>query len=62
LIKNKFNKMLSKGVKHLLKRNQASLINTQARAMGGGEKKPSMPATETDFDVVVVGKLFIFIH
>lgn len=48
--------MLSKGVKHLLNRNQIGLINTQARAMGGGPKKPNMPSSENDFDVVVVGK------
>ena len=28
---------------------------TQSRGMGGGEKKPNMPASETDFDVVLVG-------
>jgi hypothetical protein len=53
--------MISKGVKQLLKINQAGLINTQARAMGGGEKKPNMPAAETNFDVVLVGKYFYYI-
>jgi hypothetical protein len=48
--------MISKTVKQLLKNNKAGLINTQARAMGGGPKKPNMPASENDFDVVVVGK------
>lgn len=47
--------MISKGVKQLLKR-QNGLIQTQARTMGGGPKKPNMPASETNFDVVVVGK------
>ena len=32
------------------------LVMTQARAMGGGEKKPSMPIAERDFDIVFVGK------
>jgi hypothetical protein len=42
-------------VKQLLKNNNATVIKTQARAMGGGPKKPNMPATETNFDVVLVG-------
>lgn len=29
---------------------------TQHRAAGGGPKKPAMPSTQTDFDVVFVGK------
>jgi hypothetical protein len=49
--------MIQKSMKQMLaKRNLAGLISTQARAMGGGPKKPNMPATETDFDVVFVGK------
>ena len=32
------------------------LIKTQARAMGGGERKPSMPVAERNFDIVFVGK------
>ena len=48
--------MISNSVKQLFKR-QSGLIQTQARSMGGGPKKPNMPATETNFDVVVVGKL-----
>lgn len=47
--------MISKTVKQLLKK-QTGLIQTQSRSMGGGPKKPNMPATETNFDVVVVGK------
>ena len=31
------------------------LVMTQARAMGGGEKKPAMPNAERDFDIVFVG-------
>jgi len=33
------------------------LVNTPARNAGGGKKKPSMPSTERDFDVVLVGGL-----
>jgi len=50
--------MISNSVKHLLKR-QAGLTTTQARAMGGGPKKPNMPASETNFDVVLVGKFHL---
>ena len=32
------------------------MMRTQARCMGGGPKKPNMPPTERDFDVVLVGK------
>lgn len=52
--------MISKGVKQLLKNNRSTMVRTQARAMGGGEKKPNMPASETNFDVVLVGKLFYY--
>jgi len=31
----------------------------QRNFAGGGPKKPAMPATETDFDVVFVGKYFL---
>ena len=33
-----------------------SLVATQSRGMGGGKAKANMPATETDFDIVLVGK------
>jgi hypothetical protein len=33
-----------------------SLVATQSRGMGGGKAKPNMPVTETDFDIVLVGK------
>lgn len=34
----------------------AKVLAAQSRRMaGGGPKKPPMPATQTDFDVVVVG-------
>jgi hypothetical protein len=52
--------MISKSVKQLLKTN--SLVKTQARAMGGGPKKPNMPPSETNFDVVLVGKYFLFFN
>jgi hypothetical protein len=47
--------MISKSMKSAFKQRQA-LVNLQSRAMGGGEKKPAMPASETNFDIVVVGK------
>ena len=38
---------------------QAASLTMQGQVRpfsGGGEKKPPMPATETDFDVIFVGK------
>jgi len=46
--------MISKVAKQLINKN--ALVKAQVRSMGGGPKKPNMPATETNFDVVVVGK------
>ena len=36
----------------------AAMVTAHQRnfAGGGGKKKPPMPATETDFDIVFVGK------
>ena len=34
-------------------------IHQRNFAGGGGPKKPTLGATETDFDVVFVGKLFV---
>ena len=51
--------MISKSLRNLSMRRSmpaASIISTPQRRMGGGEKKPNMPVTETDFDVVFVGK------
>jgi hypothetical protein len=50
--------MISKSMKtYLARRNLTQgLVATQARSMGGGEKKPNMPASEMNFDVVFVGK------
>ena len=46
--------------KSLMRRSMApGLISSQSRAMGGGEKRPNMPASNMDFDIVAVGK-FIF--
>ena len=37
--------------------NSAQILGTAPKRMsGGGPKKPSIPATQTDFDLVVVGK------
>jgi len=49
--------MISKSMR-ALGQNQIknALVTTQARSMGGGEKKPNMPATETNFDIIFVGK------
>ena len=52
--------MISKSIRGAFKQRQA-LVNLQARAMGGGEKKPAMPASETNFDIVVVGKYNILL-
>ena len=37
-------------------RIQQGVVAAQARSAGGGPKKPNMPASERDFDIVVVGK------
>jgi len=55
--------MISKSLKnvfsknHQLKQSTKMLVNTPARTAGGGVKKPAMPSTERDFDVVLVGGL-----
>jgi hypothetical protein len=36
-------------------KHHALLANVQTRAMGGGPKKPNMPASETNYDVVFIG-------
>ena len=49
--------MISKSLKTLwAKSNSKGLVTSQARCMGGGPKRPNMPADERDFDLVVVGK------
>lgn len=47
--------MISKTVRQALNKSKG-LVSTHSRAMGGGEKKKNMPASETEFDVVIVGK------
>lgn len=53
--------MISKSLRSIAARANASrqipasLVSTPTRSMGGGEKKPNMPASETDFDIVFVG-------
>ena len=49
--------MITKSLQKVLKRNLApGLISSQSRGMGGGKKKPNMSPTETNFDIVFVGK------
>lgn len=55
--------MLSKTSQGFFKKAVASskMVVAQAPARnfaGGGPKKPNMPATETEFDIVFVGKYF----
>ena len=48
--------MISKSLKTILARSNKGMVASQARCMGGGPKRPNMPADERDFDLVVVGK------
>lgn len=50
-------KVLRSSIKATSQRQTVGLVATQSRGMGGGKAKPNMPATETDFDIVLVGKL-----
>lgn len=50
-LKNVFNKNYQLTQTHRL------LTHTPSRSAGGGPKKPPMPSSERDFDVVLVGKL-----
>jgi hypothetical protein len=44
--------------KAMVQANMATVHQAPARNFsGGGVKKPNMPASETDFDIVLVGKL-----
>jgi hypothetical protein len=52
--------MISKSLRSAMtratgQRSTVGLVATQSRGMGGGKAKPNMPATETDFDIVLVG-------
>ena len=49
-------KVLRNSIKAQSQRPTVGLVVTQSRGMGGGKAKPNMPATETDFDIVLVGK------
>jgi hypothetical protein len=53
--------MISKSMRNALtkisgQKQTVGLVATQSRGMGGGKAKPNMPVTETDFDIVLVGK------
>ena len=50
-------KVLRNSIKASSQRQTVGLVATQSRGMGGGKAKPNMPASETDFDIVLVGKL-----
>jgi hypothetical protein len=59
--------MISKSLRSFLnkgshQRIQQGLVAAQSRSAGGGPKKPNMPATERDFDIVVVGKFSFIIR
>jgi hypothetical protein len=56
--------MITKSAAIFVKKQTAKQANLSAlvqaphrRFAGGGPKKAAMPATETDFDIVVVGKI-----
>jgi len=51
-------KVLRSSIKATSQRQTVGLVATQSRGMGGGKAKPNMPATETDFDIVLVGKYY----
>lgn len=58
--------MISKSAASVFKQQTGSnakffgLLNVHQRKFaGGGPKKPPMPATETNFDVVFVGKIIM---
>ena len=51
MISKSFRNMIQKGASS----NSRLLVATQQRGMGGGPKKPNMPASETNFDVLFVG-------
>jgi len=51
--------MISKSLRNIALRKTTivhpALLSVQSRKMGGGPKKPNMPASETNFDIVFVG-------
>ena len=54
--------MISRSLKNVFNKHQRialaqqHMIQMPTRSAGGGPKKPPMPATERDFDIVLVGK------
>lgn len=53
--------MISRSLKAVLKKQHQiaqPMVQMPARSAGGGAKKPPMPASERDFDIVLVGKYF----
>jgi RNase P protein component len=54
--------MISRSLKNVFNKHHRLTLPTQqmvimpARSAGGGPKKPPMPSTERDFDIVLVGK------
>ena len=60
----------NKAARALLNQSTPMLGSVQHRSLGGGEKKPAMAASVTDFDVLLVGKyswtlyvvLILFFH
>jgi hypothetical protein len=51
--------MISKSLRSFLSKgasSKAGLVSLQSRNSGGGPVKPPMPVTETNFDIVFVGK------
>jgi hypothetical protein len=52
MISKSLRAVFNKGSQH---RIQQGLVASQVRSAGGGPKKPNMPASERDFDIVLVG-------
>ena len=54
--------MFAKSMRNVLNKNyhvsqaQKLFVQTPVRSAGGGPKKPPMPSSERDFDIVLVGK------
>lgn len=55
--------MISRSLKNVFSKQQRMptqaqklFVQTPTRSAGGGPKKPPMPSSERDFDIVLVGK------